>query len=230
MAGPYLLAGSGIQTIATPSALIVTIETFGHRVSQGSANPPNYRNVGLLTPGDADAWFRSEGVNMNPQKIILPPSCTRLGYAMIAGSVVQVAEVATQPVPNSSLSPWDRSPAVVPQSVTAVANGGTGDTVMWSYTVPPGRILAVSKLSAELSRVQAPTAAGSARCYLLLNGGLVCDAILGGSTPGNIARDAADASGLWLPSGTTISAHYFNGDTGGSVWANATVAGTLFNA
>lgn len=230
MAGPYTLSGSGIQTIATPAALIVTVTTAGFKQTQGRANPPNIYNVGLLTPGDAQGWYPAVGIGVSPQKIPLPAGCTQLGYAMIAGSVVQVAEVAPPPALNSSLNPWDRSPTPWGQSSTVFAAGGTASTVAWSYTVPAGKILRLVRAHVSIDRFVVATAQGSIQAYLTIAGVIGPRLDYWGNTLGQHVQDDLDGGPYDLPAGTVVTGTYANGDTGGNAAVFVNAEGYLFNA
>lgn len=229
MPGPYALAGKGIQAIGSPAALVVTVTNFGNRSSEGSANPANFRNVGMVRPGDADGWYDPIGIHGSPQKIALPAGCTQLGYSMIAGSTVSVAEVPAPPALNSSLNPWDRAPIDVEVGGQSFLNGGQSDTVLITYTVPGGKLLWLADLVLTIKRRAAASANSVAYAYLNLGvnnlGGVeVVSNTIGASDYWSLA-----GAPLILPAGRVVSVHGGNLDTGGQVEVWASLVGFTFN-
>ena len=230
MAGPFSLAGTGIVTLDAPAALIVSIQTFGSRVVQGGANPPNYRNVGMLTPGDADAWFRTEGISANPQKIVLPPSCTRLGYAMIAGSQVTVTEVPPPALTPSALNPWDRHPVPVNNAVFTGINGDGQMLTLWQYTVPAAQIFCCTTLLASTGAFAPGSAASDCLGHILVNGAVFLSSGVGPQAQDTHSGGPSSGGDVYFPAGTVLLARAQNNNVGGQVLVSVAASGYAFDA
>lgn len=229
MAGPYALSGSGIQTIAQPASLIVSVTAQPLPGRNGKANPVNLYDVALLTPGNPSGWYAAIPVSENPMVIPLPAGCTRLGYACLYGSQLSVAEVAPT-LANSSLEPWDRNPTFWSNEAVSQVGSPVGLTVMWTYTVPAGRKLWVSILQCELSRQTSFTQAGGANCYIRVNSARIIEAYDYGGNAASVFQSIGPGSVLVLPAGSIIDGVMNVADSGGSLIVRTGAAGFTFDA
>jgi len=227
MAGPYSVSGTGTQTIAQPSALVVA--TVGRIATSrsGRANPPNWYDVALLTPGDTNGWYTPVAVTGDPFVMLLPPGCNRLGYAVLGATSLTLTEV---PAPNYQKQPWDRNPALFSQGGPTFVNGATALTTLFSYTVPTGRIARVVRLRAQIVRQITPTSASYVQANLRINTATVSAAVLPAQAENIQAWDDLGGGPLDLPAGSVIDGQYVNNDTGGQVLISLIANGYLFDA
>lgn len=228
MPGPYPLSGRGVQTIAQPSQIVATVTHIGTNVGLGRANPQNYQNLGLLSWGDANGYRAPQPLVTSPQVFDLPPGMTRLGYALLGGSTVSVAEVAAPVAVPSAI--WDRNPTPVGASALVGNPSGIADSIAWTYTVPAGRKLWLASARVQHSRLSASTPAGlgTATASIVLSTGQTLALAYLGDTQ-NTVFDELD-SGLVLVATHALTAHYSNNSTGAWVYTTLQFAGTLFDA
>jgi len=90
----YTLTGTGIQALSSNvTAFNVTISTPPLNPGSGSANPLDYYGVGFLRPGTASAFWDPFTISGGPQWLPCPFGATRVGYSLLNGAVITLAEV-----------------------------------------------------------------------------------------------------------------------------------------
>jgi hypothetical protein len=225
------LSGSGLLTIDKPIGLKLTVGSFPAGQSHTSGTPFQYFGAGRVTPGNADGWHRAISIRHDAQLVLpLAADFTKLGYDLVGAETLTVQELVAAVPPNTSLQPVDRGLLVWTQYAVASQGGGTASAVLWTYTVPAGRILAVERAAILGMRSAAATAAGIAQATVTVNGIPIADVANLGNTIGEVVRDSFEAGPLYLPAGNVISASASNPDTAGARLWWLFASGQTFNA
>jgi hypothetical protein len=224
------LAGAGAQGL-TPGTnrLFVDVLSYGPGYSTGEAAPQNYYHLGLLRLGVQGAYYPAIPVDGASIVVDLPVGVTTLGYSLKSGTSIKVTEATVVP-PNDALQPWDRNPAFVTQGTIYSVNGGASTSSAWTYTVPSGRILAVTHAIVEISRYETPSQPNYAQGVITINGVLFLIAMLGEFESVPSVADQLSGGTLFLPAATVFLATYQNTAVGGSVFVQAMMNGYLFDA
>jgi hypothetical protein len=225
----FTLAGSGTQAISSPSSLLVTITTPPSIARRGRGNPASYFDVGFLTPGDASGWYSALVVSESPQHLPLPASCTVLGYGLLTGAVLSVAEVFP-PTLSSQLMPWDRNPTVLALEGENVYAGGTAATQQWTYTVPAGRKFWIATMQCVVQRQTPPTTPGGTNAYISVGGVRLLQAYEYGGAQGLVDNAIGQGAEMVLPPGAVITGNVSNADTGGACVLSTRASGFTFDA
>jgi hypothetical protein len=157
-------------------------------------------------------------------------SMTALSYDLVAGAQMAVTELLSPPALNTSLNPWDRSPAFVNLGGLYGVNGPTALTTAWTYTVPAGRILAVARARVSAVRNVVASTPVYVQGIIHINGGEAINLIAPGTAVGSSDFSDFAADAVYLPAGTTLNGQYASYDTGGSWLIEVSLSGTLFNA
>src|SRR5258708_4112279 len=92
---PFSLSGAGVHAI-TPGTgwLEVHVTTFPALPGVGRANPANYYELGLLRVGDGTGFWPAQPIEAEHQVVGCPSGTTQLGYALFAGTIIEVTDVA----------------------------------------------------------------------------------------------------------------------------------------
>lgn len=136
----YNLTGTGIQNLSSGvGELDVTITTLAGVSRNGNANPVNRYDQGLLRLGNAFGFYPALPIDADNMVVPVPSGITRLGYKLLNGAAITVAEVfgvsplygggisVAIPVPNV-IGPWNRESI----GVQFVANSGSfSATTAW---------------------------------------------------------------------------------------------------
>jgi len=227
VAGPYALSGSGIQSIAQPSALVVTVTTTPILSRNGRANPPNLYDIALLTPGDDSSWYSSVPVNVSPMHLVLPAGCTRLGFSCLFGATLSVAELQV-PFPNWQKSPWDRNPVPFNIGGGLEVYASAAATVEWTYTVPANTLLLLTNWTMQVVNRQVASAMDFLFIYGTINGGIIGNVTLAKTGKGEFELNQLVGAGLILPTGTQLQgAHQLFGFTGDALIYNNAIGYTF---
>lgn len=230
--GPtYALTGEGTRGIASPVGLRFTLSgnTPAAHVQFGS--PTRWYGMGRVAIGNVDGWVQHVRLQFLEQLVYpLPDSMTSLAYTLPSGITLTVRELVGNSYLNRMADPWDRNPAALTWRNAPSVVGGTGDTINWTYTVPAGRKLWVSKLAVYCIRQIVCQTVAYSVSYITLNGVQCVSAVLVGNTYGDQTRDEVPGGALVLKAGDALVARYVNYDTGGYVWCEAGLTGTLFDA
>jgi len=228
--GPYALTGRGTQAIGQPAQLVVTVTNLAPQVRTNKTQPQGYYGVGWLSWGDANGFRLPVPISLSPQVFDLPPGMTRLGYSLLNGSTVQVAEVPAPGLANNQLNPWDRSPQPVSVGYNAGVQPSQGQMTTFSYTVPSGRLLWLAKASVLCTRLVAPTANNYGQSWIQDSAGQIAFAWFFNAALGAQARDDLLGGPLILPAGSVVSGYHIDYSTGGEWLVTHELHGFLFNA
>lgn len=227
----HALAGSDSAAIAAPIGL--KLATSGSNPSSRNqvGSPTRWWGMGHVSIGNSDGWLLHVPIRTLAQLVYpLPDGLTQLGWTLPAGVSVLATELVGTAYTQMRPNPWDRSPVTVSWRNAPAVIGPTSDTILWTYTVPAGRRLWVSKLSCYVLRNTVASSIVYAVCYVTINGAQCISAPLASNTLGQQIRDEAGNGNLILNPGDLVVARYQNLDTGGYVWCEAGLVGTLFDA
>ncbi len=132
----YSLSGSGIQTLsAGVVAFHVTITTPPINPGNGGANPVDYYGIGFLRPGDAAAFWDPFAISGGPQWLPCPFGTTRVGYSLLNGAVILLAEVFA---PSPLAVPLSQLPDVAFSSLNDLDRLQYSTTLAkWTNAAPP---------------------------------------------------------------------------------------------
>lgn len=139
----YNLTGTGIQNLSSGvGELDVTITALAGASRNGNANPVNRYDQGLLRLGNAFGFYSALPIDADNMVVPVPSGITRLGYKLLNGATVTVAEVF---------------------GVSPLYGGGTSVAIPISSVIMPGSIEAVGvPLVANATTFSATTAWGAA--------------------------------------------------------------------
>lgn len=213
MAGPYVLAGSGLQSIATPRGLKVEVLAGGRDLASGQANPRNLFHVGLLRWGNANGYASPVPIDADSQQLFLPPGMTTLGYKLGTGAQIRVTEVLGIPT-----DLWDRRQVVVNTRLAGYIAPLTASTSVPIYTVPAGFSLCVLRLSTRLHLAAAGTAGSFAESMVQLGSNPLLDALLWATAIGSVVTDEVSADHLVVAAGGVLQEVYSNGHSPANVY------------
>ncbi len=93
----FTLTGTGVQAIASPGSLAVTITVFPAGLQQGNANPANWYHLGLLRVGNTHGYLPAVPLDATNMLLPCPNGATLLGYSLGAGVEITAEERPEQP-------------------------------------------------------------------------------------------------------------------------------------
>jgi hypothetical protein len=224
----YALTGKGIQSLNSPTSLLVTVTTFPIVYGAGKGNPANLYDIALLTPGDASGWYAAVPVSENPMHIPLPAGCTQLGYACIGGAALSVTEV-TVAVPNFQKMPWDRNPHAAINSNQRAFGPGDDFPQTIAYTVPANRLFLLIWMEIVLEHSVEPTSPVTVVGYGYAAGAPLIQCDLRLAPTGQQAIDRFDGGGIVLTAGQTIAFAGHSYEATGQAIMFTNYAGTEFD-
>lgn len=227
----HTLTTTGEIAISGPVGLALSTSTVPAPVGVRVGAPYRYFGLGHVAWGTALGFMRPVPIRHAAQlEYPLPDGLTRLGVTLAEGVVLQVQELVGSAAAAVSAEWFDRSPepwGIAPLNLVA---GGTGETTNWTYTVPAGKKLWVSKLRCYITEHQTATTAQYVASYLLVNGTIHVQAMLGSANRPHAVLDEMGAGPLVLAPGGTIMHRFYNADAGGLKWIGGSANGTLFTA
>lgn len=209
-----------------------------------STAPRRVMKVGWIAPGrmaSDPAWPASlffadaHWIDFERELFTFPAPgvfCDRVRYHLEPGAVatLYVNDTGVPTLPNNLLQPWDRNMALWQQASTPVSTPGAGAVVVWTYTVPAGRKLWVSRALVRCYRSAVPTAAVQLYSQLLINGAKFLFAALQGAPQDQYVSDEHAGAPVILPAGTVLDAYSNNQDTGGTARHVLEAYGFLFDS
>jgi hypothetical protein len=226
----HQLAGTGVVTIAAPIGVRWHVSTRPTWLGSRPGQPLSIEGMGRFAFGDASSFGNDVQLTHVDQLVYpLVGGVTRMGYTLENGVAATLTELVEVPSATSK-APYDRNPQPAGQETTSWNPANTAQQTAWTFTVPAGRKLLLTRARVLHTRVaNAPAASlNTGQGFIQIDGASpIVYAFFGYLV--NTSRD--DLSGaLYLPAGSVLRGFYSNSETTGGVYTQLGWAGTLFDA
>lgn len=223
------LTGSGTVAVSGPDALAIVVTSVGPHSNVRVGQPPTYYGLGHLSPGGSSGHLRDIPLQHVSQLEVLPTNeITSLGYTLQLGTEITVTELRA---PTAVVSePWRRNPTPIAQMYANDVGGGFSKTTVWTYTVPSGKWLHLSRVSALAEVVELYSTFSTLLAQVEMGSTAIALALVKRNALGAQAVDQLAGAELLVPAGTVLTASITASATGGRGAYMLGAAGFTFDA
>lgn len=226
----HIVSVPTVFTIAQPLGLSVHLANVPAFVPRDIGSPSEYHGVCRLNLGNNLGYQQHIQVVTSPQLIYpLPAELTLCSVNQHTGVTVTVDEIVRPAAAAAVSDPWDRSPAPFNLGSEFFLPAPSGQRTLFTYTVPAGRLAAITSIKPMLSRNGNAAGTGAAHTWVSINGAHV-EGLYAQDTVVQAVWQTDMAGGpLIVPAGTVIQG--FDVNTSGTVTytTHTEVLGYLFN-
>lgn len=216
--------------IAKPAGIRTVVTGIPSYTGHDASTPTRFFRLGRFTLGNPHGFYPSYGLELAQQVLYpIPPVWELLAYDIRNGASCLFQELVDVPS-LTGLQPWDRTPLAVGALVPGVVNGATAETASFTYTVPAGRRLLISRITCQVSRLTVATTLVEVSAYLKLDGNFFAYCALTSNVPGASISDVGGHGWPMLNAGQILVGYRRNDDTGGTARVSVGFSGFLFDA
>ena len=223
--------GPALFTISTPIGLVVTLSTIPNYVPADVYNPTEYHGLGRLNVGNSLGYLPHVSL-VTPLQLVypLPDELTLLRVGPVQGLTVDIDEIVRPAVLTSSKMPWDRTPTLIVLGANVASSPGGSVVTHWTYTVPTGKKLLITKAKVAAVRWTAATTLSYFASNIAVGGAQIAFAFGISNVIGTEIHDDQEGGTLTLQAGSVLTGQSQDTSTGGSYNVSHIVNGTLFDA
>lgn len=225
----HVVTGAGQFAIAQPVGLAISVTGIPAYVARDPGVPTLYHRMAHINLGHALGWQPAIDLELVPQLVYpLPPEFTLLRHTLLTGETATIDELVAAPVLNSVLQPWDRNPAPAVKGGVSTLAGVSGGTTQWTYTVPAGKLFALTHADISIERTVVATTAG----LVILDVEVAGVVLLQIEVTSNLAlayKEVGFDGQVIVPAGQTVLAWAQSTAVGGSCRLTSHASGFLFD-
>jgi hypothetical protein len=222
------LTGTGQLAVANLVGVRAIVTAVPARIGSRPGTPQDRFGLGHVTPGDANGWDSNLPLQ-HVEHLFYPlrDGISVLGYSLVPGVTVTL-QLLTGELAAARRLPIDRNPVVWSAAPAYTAPAGSGETVMYTYTVPAGRTLMVQHAQLIAAMAGAPTSPTYLFTIITVNGTSLLTAYTNYAVFGQPVQSLLGAE-MAIPAGNVLQVRAGNYNGGSSAIHFANLWGFLFD-